>query len=121
MKYHVGDIVEGKITGIQPYGAFVEIDKNHKGLIHISEISEDFVKDIGYFVSIHERIKVKIVGIDQSKRLFNLSLKAFHEKPKYYPKFRYEKNIIPTMKLGFHSLQMKLPIWIKETMEEINK
>ena len=40
MRYSVGDIVEGTVTGIKPYGAFVSLDSSHNGLIHISEISE---------------------------------------------------------------------------------
>ena len=46
MTYRSGDIVEGEVTGIQPYGAFVSIDDHHTGLIHISEISEDYVREM---------------------------------------------------------------------------
>ena len=45
-KYYPGQIVEGVITGIQSYGAFVSLDKYSSGLIHISEISDGFVKEI---------------------------------------------------------------------------
>ena len=41
MQYHIGEIVEGTITGLQPYGAFVSIDAKTKGLVHISEISNE--------------------------------------------------------------------------------
>lgn len=49
MHYLVGQVVEGVITGIQPYGAFVYLDSDHKGLIHISEISRGYVKDVTKF------------------------------------------------------------------------
>ena len=52
MIYKPGQIVEGKITGIQPYGAFVALEHHVSGLIHISEISDGFVKDISKFVTV---------------------------------------------------------------------
>ena len=52
MTYQIGQTVEGKITGIQPYGAFVSLDRNTSGLIHISEISDGYVRDISRFVNV---------------------------------------------------------------------
>ena len=66
MQYRIGQIVEGTITGIQPYGAFVSLDEETSGLIHISEISEGFVKDVNHFVHVHDRVKVKIIDFDKS-------------------------------------------------------
>ena len=76
MRYMVGEVVEGVITGIQPYGAFVYLDSKHNGLIHISEISERFVRDVHTYVKINERVKVKILDIDEDGIHFKLSLKA---------------------------------------------
>ena len=59
MVYHVGQIVEGQITGIKPYGAFVSIDANTSGLIHISELSDGFVRDVELFVKLGEKVKLK--------------------------------------------------------------
>ena len=66
MQYRIGQIVEGTITGIQPYGAFVSLDEETSGLIHISEISEGFVKDVNHFVHVHDRVKVKIIDFDNN-------------------------------------------------------
>ena len=52
MSYQIGQIVEGKVTGIQSYGAFVSLDPKTSGLIHISEISDGFVRDVGLFVHV---------------------------------------------------------------------
>ena len=60
LKIKRGDIVDVKITGIQPYGAFASLPDNSTGLIHISEISDKFVKSIDSFVKVGEFIKVKI-------------------------------------------------------------
>ena len=76
MQYQVGQIVTGVVTGIQPYGAFVYIDEQHSGLIHISEISEDFVRDVRYFVKVGETLRLKIVDIDAVSGQLRLSLKA---------------------------------------------
>ena len=59
MHYMVGEIVDGVITGIKPYGAFVSLDTSHNGLIHISEISERFVRDVHLYVCVNQRVKVK--------------------------------------------------------------
>ena len=63
-----GDIIDVKITGIQPYGAFASLPDNSTGLIHISEISDKFVKSIDSFVKVGESIKVKVIDFDQETR-----------------------------------------------------
>ena len=78
--FHIGDIVEGKITGIQPYGAFVLLDNNTSGLIHISEISDGYVKDISHFVHVGDIVKVKVIDFDQNNNQARLSLKALHKR-----------------------------------------
>ena len=60
-----GDIIDVKITGIQPYGAFASLPDNSTGLIHISEISDKFVKSIDSFVKVGESIKVKVIDFDE--------------------------------------------------------
>ena len=69
MVYHVGQIVEGQITGIKPYGAFVSIDANTSGLIHISELSDGFVRDVELFVKLGEKVKLKVLEIDQENQM----------------------------------------------------
>ena len=72
MHYQVGQIVEGVITGIQPYGAFVALDNKTTGLIHISEISDGFVKDVARYVKVNDRIKVKIIDFDEKNNPFSM-------------------------------------------------
>ena len=60
---HVGDIVDVTITGIQPYGAFALLPDGSSGLIHISEISDGFVRDVNQFVFYGEQVKVKVIDI----------------------------------------------------------
>lgn len=119
MRYKIGDIVEGVITGIKPYGAFVYIDSCHTGLIHISEISDYFVKDVHTFVKINEKVKVKILDTADYGFHFKLSLKALKSnKARMMRNHRYRHDL-PKNKIGFSSLQAQLDHWIKKASEEI--
>lgn len=75
-KYKVGDVVEGKIQKVVPYGAFVRIDEGLNGLIHISELSDKLVKDPADIVKEGDIVKVKILSISSTERHLGLSLKA---------------------------------------------
>ena len=57
-KFTKGKIVEATVTGIEPYGIFVSLDEYYSGLIHISEISHNFVKDVHYYVKIGDVIEI---------------------------------------------------------------
>lgn len=114
MQYSIGDIVEGIITGIQPYGAFVYLDCEHKGLIHISEISERFVKDIANYVKMDEHVKVKILDIDEEGDHLKLSLKAVESNKARFRRYHHNVQAIPQMMIGFASLAEKLDGWIKK-------
>ena len=59
--YKKGDIVKGVVSGIESYGVFVKIDEDYSGLIHISEISNRFVRNISDYVKQNEIINVKIL------------------------------------------------------------
>lgn len=65
--YKVGDIVEGKITGVVDFGAFVEFGEGLEGLVHISEIAWQRIDDPNAFVSVGDNVKAEIISIDDSK------------------------------------------------------
>ena len=75
MKYESGKIVKGCVTGIENYGIFVSFDEYYSGLIHISEISNNFVRNINDYVSIGETIKAKIIDVDDDSCQLKLSIK----------------------------------------------
>lgn len=81
MEFTVGAIVEGKVTGITKFGAFVSIDRNKSGLVHISEISNTYVSDVSQHLQVGQEVKVKILSIDDNGRI-NLSIKKAEEQPK---------------------------------------
>ncbi|MGI6509168.1 MAG: CvfD/Ygs/GSP13 family RNA-binding post-transcriptional regulator [Erysipelotrichaceae bacterium] len=113
--YKTGQVVQGTITGIKPYGAFVKVDEETYGLIHISEISEYYIDDVSYFFRKGEKLVVKIIDIDRNGQL-KLSLKAIQTNRKYAVPTK--KDIAKIEKIGFKSLKEKLPVWIEDTLKE---
>ncbi|MCX7779199.1 MAG: S1 RNA-binding domain-containing protein [Patescibacteria group bacterium] len=78
-KYKVGDIVEGRVVGISPFGVFVELDDQIKGLVHISEIAWQKIEKIEEVVKVGDRVKAVVLSVDDSK--ISLSLKRTQENP----------------------------------------
>ena len=80
MQIEVGAILEGKVTSITKFGAFVELPENKTGMVHISEVSTGFVKEITYYLQENQIVKVKVIEIDQNGRI-NLSIKRLLDQP----------------------------------------
>lgn len=116
-KYQKNKIVKGTVTGIESYGAFVLLDEYYSGLIHISEISNGFVKNITDFVKIGDIIYAKIIDVDEDLCHVKLSIKNVN----YRRFYRYKKRKIKETSLGFKTLAYKLPIWISNKLKEIDK
>ena len=74
-KYKKGKIVKGSITGIEKYGIFVNLDNYYSGLIHISEISKGYVKDVRDYVEVGDTIYAKVIDIDEVENHVKLSIK----------------------------------------------
>lgn len=77
----VGEILEGKITGITKFGAFVALPEGKSGMVHISEVANSYVNDIKDFVKIEDAVRVKVINIDDQGRI-NLSIKRAQEQPR---------------------------------------
>ena len=75
----VGNIVEGTITSVMAFGAFVDLGSKESGLVHISELSNEYVKDINTFVKKGDRVKVKIIRVDENGKI-SLSMKQAEQK-----------------------------------------
>ena len=120
--YSNGQIIEGTITGIKPYGAFVNIDDDASGLIHISEISDDYVRDINYYVRQGEKIIVKIIDNSDGKDQLRLSLKGlYYSSRKERINEDYKRPLLPDNQIGFETLKKAMPIWMKEREETMIK
>ncbi len=67
MALEVGQIVEGKVTGITNFGAFIELPTGQTGLVHISEVADEYVKDVNHFLKQNDLVKVKVLNLDKGK------------------------------------------------------
>ncbi len=118
MTYKTGQIVEGKVTGIQPYGAFVALDKDTSGLIHISELSDGYVRDITNFVNVGDTVKVKIIDFDGQNNQARLSLKALNRsRTRIRKRPMNRRSSTPAMKIGFSSIAEAMPQWVRDAEE----
>lgn len=77
MALQVGDILEGKVLNIMQYGAFIQLENNQKGLVHISEVSNKFVADVNTILKPGQNVKVKVISVENSK--IALSIKQLEE------------------------------------------
>ena len=69
MSVSVGEIVEGTVSDIMNYGAFVKLNDGKTGLVHISEVSKDFVKDIHSVLNEGDLVKAKVLSIDEKGKI----------------------------------------------------
>ncbi|MFH0773896.1 MAG: S1 RNA-binding domain-containing protein [bacterium] len=76
----IGEVAEGKVIGITNFGAFVQFDDGKRGLIHISKITEGFVKDVGDYLQMNDAVVVKVISKDKKGNL-NLSIKDMEGAP----------------------------------------
>jgi len=74
MPVQVGAIVEGIVSGITNFGAFVDIEKGKTGLVHISEVADEYVKNIHDYLKNRQKVKVKILSIESNGKI-SLSIK----------------------------------------------
>jgi general stress protein 13 len=127
-KIETGSILTGKVTGIQPYGAFVALDDNTQGLVHISEITHGYVKDINDHLKVGDEIKVKVLSVDEGAGKIGLSIRATEEAPVQQtapkaakkPRKRQVATIIPEAEnqQGFNTLKDKLQEWIDQSQRD---
>jgi small subunit ribosomal protein S1 len=75
-RYRVGDLVKGRVTNITDFGIFLELEQGIEGLIHISELSDEKIKDIRSFAAVGDSLETEIIHLDQRERKIGLSIKA---------------------------------------------
>ena len=82
MEIEVGAILEGTVTSIAKFGAFVSLPERKSGLVHISEIASAYVADVNDFLQVGQTVKVKVLAITPEGKI-NLSIKRAEEQPQY--------------------------------------
>lgn len=110
-----GEIVKGQVTGVTPYGVFLSLEDDYTGLVHISEVSDKFVKDLPKLFNIGDIINVKVLNVDENTNQVKLSIKKID--------YKVESNLsmIPESGSGFECLKENLPKWTESKYNEISK
>jgi ribosomal protein S1 len=92
-----GMVVKGTVTRLEKFGAFIEIGAERPGLVHISEMTHDYIKDPGDVVKEGDEVEVQVLEVNRRKRQIKLSMKALAEKPVKVPKAPHqpkEKDVV---------------------------
>ena len=121
MKYEVGQIVLGTVTNVKPYALFLEFEDGTTGLLHISEISDSFIRDIERYGSKGDQMKVMIVSIDDNNGFLRVSYKKVPPEEAYTTHVNNARRLPDSKDEDFAPLAEKLPEWIKQTLEKAKK
>lgn len=111
MSIEIGSKIEGKVTGITNFGAFVELEKGVTGLVHISEVADNYVKDINEHLSVGDTVKVKVISVGDDGKI-GLSIKKAVDKP---PRQRPQRN----PKVRTENFESKMNQFLKESEDRL--
>lgn len=116
----IGAIYVGKVTGITKYGCFVAFGENKSGMVHISEVSNNYINDINEVITMNQEVKVKLLKIDENGRI-SLSIKKAEPRPvrpkreeavHYTPK----KRVVPMSEMTFEE---KMKMFMTDSQERL--
>ena len=91
MSIEVGSKLQGKVTGITKFGAFVELPGGSTGLVHISEVADNYVKDINDHLKVGDQVEVKVINVEKDGKI-GLSIKKAIDKPEAQHRSRSYSN-----------------------------
>ncbi|MDR7870938.1 MAG: S1 RNA-binding domain-containing protein [Tissierellaceae bacterium] len=117
MPVSVGEVVEGIVTGITNFGAFIQLPEGKSGLVHISEISHDYVEKVADYLKKDQKVKVKILSINNDGKI---SLSIRQAKPKTNKPVEIEWNKPEEMQRGL-SFEDKLNMFLKDSNEKMDQ
>ena len=92
MSIEVGSIVDGVVSGITNFGAFINLPENKVGLVHISEVADVYVKDVNDFLKEQDKVKVKILSVDDRGKIALSIKQAQEKKPEERPQQREQRS-----------------------------
>ena len=121
MKYELNQLVIGKVISVKPYAIFLAFEDGIEGLLHISEISNNYIRDIEKFGSVGDEIKVKILSIDKNNGFLRVSLKQVPPEEAFSTHKNEARNIPVLTENAFDPLKENLQGWIDNTLKEIKE
>lgn len=117
MPVSVGEIVDGTVTGITNFGAFIQLPEGKSGLVHISEISHDYVEKVADYLKKDQKVKVKVLSVTKEGKI-SLSIRQAKPKTNKPAEIEWTK---PDEKQKFMSFEDKLNIFLKDSSEKMNQ
>ncbi|MBM7650291.1 S1 RNA binding domain protein [Bacillus ectoiniformans] len=87
MSIEVGSKLQGKVTGITKFGAFVELPGGSTGLVHISEVADNYVKDINEHLKVGDQVEVKVINVESDGKI-GLSIRKAKDQPQQQQSYR---------------------------------
>lgn len=121
MKYEIGQLVIGKVTNVKPYAIFMVFEENIQGLLHISEISNSYIRDIEKFAVPGDEIKVKVLTIDENNGFLRVSLKQVPVEEAYSSHINAGRKAPQIKDDSFKPIEEKLDEWIATTLSKIEE
>lgn len=118
MGHKIGDVVTGKIFKVRPFALFVKLEDNSEGLVHISELSDSYVKDIEAFGTIDDEITVKVIQVDGKNGFMRFTYKGVPEEERSTTHQDNHRHMIAADENEFIPLKEKLPEWINEVLKK---
>ena len=116
--YKINDIIEGTIINIKPFGAIMIFEDGQKGLLHISQVANTYIRNISRYLKIGKTYQVKIIDIEEDGFLkLSMSQITQEEKDEYHRNGVKKEKIDPQY-IDFTALKTKLPEWIEEAKKE---
>lgn len=113
-KYEINDIIEGTIITIRPFGAIMIFDDGTKGLLHISQIANTFIRNISRYLIIGKTYHVKVIEIEEDGFLKVSMNKITNEEKELYHHQNIKKVPINAEYIDFEALKEKIPEWVKK-------
>lgn len=113
MALTVGSVVDGKVTGITKFGAFVEVAEGLVGLVHISEVASTYVRDINDHLKINDIVQVKVLNVEPGGKI-GLSIKQAQTPPQPVHHARRERQVVTE-----NAFEDKLARFMKDSNEKL--
>lgn len=126
MNYKIGQKVTGTVTGIQPYGAFVKLDEDTQGLIHISELKSGVVKNLSDELSVGQKVSAIVLDIDQYSKKISLSVRQLPLMSLAHTPIIKNNNVKRRfwtnyhLDFGFEPIALAMPGWMAEASKRLH-
>lgn len=125
MSIEVGSKVQGKVTGITNFGAFVELPDGKTGLVHISEVADNYVKDINEHLKVGDEVEVKVMNVEADGKI-GLSIRKAKpqperpERPERAPRPRRDNNRQNDRHQPKENFEQKMARFLKDSDERLS-